>query len=381
MRAKLLNLSSDISNLLTTMGVDKAALKILDSKSSMRHILIQDLHVGAANILKQDALSVGADLAVPRGTVIAQTSKVDALLLATPRQLQRVAKKALSQPFGLKDLASMLQATLQIDRPNQRKIMGIINANDDSFYASSRFSGHGAIEMIEKMIDDGADMVDIGAVSSRPNALDVSEEDEMLRVKAIIDTIYEQKLYESVQMSIDSYTPSVLQYALDRGFSIVNDIRGLEDEMVCKLCAEYNATAIIMHMQGRPSTMQIDPQYDDILIDISDFFTKRIDRARGFGVEDIVLDVGIGFGKTLEHNLSLIANLEHFLLLGLPLLVGASRKSLISELDQNRSKDRLAGTIALHLEAVRNGASIVRVHDVAEHKQALDVAEAVATLF
>ena len=366
----------DAKSFLKNLGVDGGGVSILASKMKHHLIYIKDLKVGGANILKQDALSVGADLAVPRGTVVASTSHVDCLLIASQKQLQLLSKKELSQPFGLKELALRLQDILEIKKPRHVEIMGVINANDDSFFDGSRFRDSDAIKKIEQMVEDGAAIIDIGGVSSRPNAPVVSAKDELQRVKPILDSIKGQKLYENVKFSIDSYTPAVINHAMDCGFGIINDITGLQDDEVCKICAEYGATAVIMHMQGTPQTMQNNPKYNDVLDDVYTFFQNRIDKANSFGIKDIVLDVGIGFGKTLQDNLMLIKHLEHFLSLKKPLLVGASRKSMIDKITPCDVAQRLPGTLALHLEALRNGASYLRVHDVKEHFQALEVYEA-----
>ena len=336
--------------------------------------------MGAANILKQDALSIGADLAVPRGTVIAKTPYVDCLLIATSKQLQLLSKKELAQPFGLKNLAKKLQEILKIKKQSGVDIMGVININNDSFFSDSRFNVDGVIKAVEQMIEDGANIIDVGGVSSAPNSLHVDKNEELSRLKPILDLIAAEKLYKKVKFSIDSYRPNVIKHALQSGFEIVNDITGLANNEVSKLCASNGAKAVIMHMQGTPQTMQDDPKYENILSDIYSFFQSRIAKAESLGVQDIVLDVGIGFGKTLEHNLMLIKNLEHFLTLKKPLLIGASRKSLIDKISPSSPQDRLAGTIALNLEAVKNGASIIRVHDIKEHVQALKVLEAIDSI-
>ena len=380
MQIEKLSNSVNTKKLLKELGVDGGGVSILNSKMQHHIISIRELRVGAANILKQDALSIGADLAVPRGTVIALTPYVDCILIATQKQLERLAKKELAQPFGLKELAHKLQEIGKIQKPRHVEIMGIVNANDDSFFSASRFHGAQAIKVVEKMISDGAEIIDLGGVSSRPDSLPVTPSDELSRVKPIIDIIAKEKLYEKVKFSIDSYEPEVIFYALENGFQIVNDITGLANDEVCKLCAQYNATAVIMHMKGTPQTMQANPEYENVLSDVYSFFEQRIAKAASFGVKDIVLDVGIGFGKTLEHNLLLIKHLENFLRLQKPLLVGASRKSMIDKIHQSSIVERLAGTLALHLESARNGASIVRVHDVKEHRQALDVYEIINTI-
>jgi len=373
MQIEKLSNTIDIKHCLKELGVDSGGVSILSSKAKSHIIYIKELHVGAANILKQDALSIGADLAVPRGTVIAKTPHVDCILIATTSQLRKLSKKELAQPFGLKELAKKLQDILSSKKPSQVEIMGVINANSDSFFSDSRFNGSSAIEAIVKMIDDGANIIDIGGVSSAPNSLKVDKIEELNRVKPIIDIIKEEKLYEKVEFSIDSYEPEVISYALESGFKIVNDITGLSSDEVCKLCAQYSAKAVIMHMQGNPQTMQDRPEYYSILSDVYSFFESRIEKADSFGIKDTVLDVGIGFGKTLEHNLILIKNLEHFLTLKKPLLVGASRKSMIDKISLSNPSQRLPGTLALHLESAKNGASILRVHDVIEHIQALKV--------
>ena len=376
MLLELLCESVNIEKYLKELGVDSGGIGILASKASHHIIRISNLHVGAANILKQDALSVGADLAVPRGTVVAKTPYVDCILIATSRQLQALAKKELAQPFGLKEVAKKLQDVLKIKKPLSAEVMGVLNANSDSFFAASRLREGAIIEEIEKMIQDGAAIIDVGGVSSAPNSLLVDKDEELRRVKPIFEAIKAEKFYKRVKFSIDSYEPSVISCALKSGFEIVNDITGLANDEVSRLCASNGARAIIMHMQGTPQTMQEKPEYENILDEIYSFFEKRIQRAESLGVKDIVLDVGIGFGKSLEHNLMLIKHLGHFLTLGKPLLIGASRKSMIDKISPASVEERLGGTLALHLEAVKCGASIIRAHDVKEHVQALKIQKA-----
>jgi dihydropteroate synthase len=233
------------------------------------------------------------------------------------------------------------------------------------------------------MIEEGADIIDIGAVSSRPNADEVSENLELERIKSICDVIKAEKLYEQVSFSIDSYTPSVIEYALKSGFNLVNDITGASNDEVVKLAVEYGAKLCIMHMQGTPQTMQKSPYYDDVMVEVSQFFEDRITKCESFGMkrEDIILDVGIGFGKTLEHNLTLLRNMKHFKKFGCEILVGASRKSMIDKIISTPIEERLAGTLVIHLNVVeRGGASLVRCHDVKAHLQALTVWSAISSI-
>jgi len=366
-----LSSSMDLYRALQELGVDGGGLSILAQKGTLHILKIKDLHVGAANILKQDALSVGADLAVPRGTVMALTPRVDTILIANERQLKELSRKEKAQPFGLKIVAQELERFCKLQFPKKIEIMGIINANDDSFYPSSRFTQSNVVEKIEEMIGQGADIVDIGGVSSRPNSITVGVEEELNRLKPIVDLLYQEKLYEKIRFSLDSYSPSVIAYALERGFRMINDITGLKNDEVARLCGSYQATAVIMHMQGSPSSMQENPQYHCVLHEVEQFFHERLEKADKFGIYDVVLDCGIGFGKRLEDNLALITHQKHFLALGKPLLVGASRKSMIDKISPSSSDERLGGTLAIHLKAIEEGASIVRVHDIKEHVQAI----------
>jgi len=266
---------------------------------------------------------------------------------------------------------------MQQDNLTTTKIMGIINANNDSFYEGSRFKGLDAIEKINSLIQDGAQIIDIGGVSTKPGSLPISQDEELQRIKPICDLIFEQKLYEKVTFSIDSYTPKAIEYALKSGFTIVNDITGLQNDEVVKITAKYNATVIIMHMQGEPQNMQVHPTYKDVVSEVHQFFTNQIQKARQFGIKNIILDVGIGFGKSLEHNLSLLKNMDSFLDLDCEILIAASRKSMIDKITPSSINERLSGTLAIHLDSVRRGASLVRCHDVKEHHQALKVQEAI----
>lgn len=368
-----LSCTMDLHHELKRIGVDGGGVSILEDKGELHLIRIRDLHVGAANILKQDALSIGADVAVPRGTVTASIPQVDVLLIATERQLQQLVKKEKAQPFGLKQLSSELESFCHLKHDEPISIMGILNANDDSFYHASRFQGAKAIERIEMMLAEGADIIDVGGVSSRPGSAEVCAEEELSRVRPIIDALYEQKFYDKTRLSLDSYAPAVIHYALEKGFHIINDITGLANDEVARLCGNYGATAVIMHMQGLPANMQENPIYSSVIADVEHFFRERIAKADSFGIKEMILDCGIGFGKRLEDNLSLITHQNHFLRLGKKLLVGASRKSMIDAISPSSSDERLAGSLAIHLKAIEQGASIVRVHDVKEHAQAIRV--------
>ncbi len=361
---------------LENLNVHGGGISIMAKKMELLYFFIKDLKTPAANILKQDALSIGAELATPSGVITCEKEFYDCLLIGTRKHMEILSKKELAQPFGLKKVAEELQKFLKT-KEYSTQIMGIINANDDSFFSGSRFQADDAIAQIKKMIKDGANIIDIGAVSSRPNADVVSADEELKRIKLICDVIKSEKLYDEVSFSIDSYTPLVIEYALKSGFNLVNDITGASNDELVKLAVAYKAKLCIMHMQGTPQTMQNNPEYDDVMVEVSNFFEERILKCEALGMkrEDVILDVGIGFGKTLEHNLTLIKNMRHFKKFGCEVLVGASRKSMIDKIVPTPTEERLAGTLVIHSKAVENGASIVRCHDVKEHLQALAVLE------
>lgn len=256
-------------------------------------------------------------------------------------------------------------------------IMGVVNANEDSFFEGSRFEADAAIVYIKKIINDGAGIIDLGGVSSRPGSVGVSEELELERIKPIIDAISTERLYEMAQFSLDSYSPLCVEYALKRGFSIINDISSLENDAVAALVAQYDASVVLMHKQGDTRSMQENPHYENVVLEVDAFFKERIAKAKRFGINKIILDVGIGFGKTLEHNLLLLKHHAHFLHFGYPLLLAASRKSMINEIHPSSIQDRLPGTLAIHLWGVQEGVSILRVHDVDVHKQAIAVQQSI----
>jgi len=364
----------DKKTALETLGVASGGIGIISKKMELLFFRICDLKTPAANILKQDALSIGAELAVPHGVITCEKESVDCLLIANRKQIEILSHKALSQPFGLKQVAKALQDFLAPTN-FQTRIMGVLNINEDSFYSQSRFMAKDALKQIRQMISEGADIIDIGAVSSRPGAAPVSPEVELSRIQTLCDTIRSEKLYEETLFSIDSYTPSVVSYALESGFGLINDITGARNDAIIKLAKQYQSKLCIMHMQGTPQTMQSNPHYDNVVTEVSQFFTERIAACEAWGVQrdQIILDVGIGFGKRLSHNLELIRNLKHFQHFGCELLVGASRKSMIDHITPTPVEERLPGTLAIHLKALENGASIIRCHDVAEHKQAIEV--------
>ena len=373
-----INPQTDFNEICEVIRPSDEGRNLMKKKSAINFFLIKDLRSPAANILKQDALSVGAELVTNRD-VILNGANSTALLIATDAQVQALAKKESAQDFGLKNLAKFLKSTFK--KPQRAQIMGVVNVNEDSFNAASRVNEKSGIEKIEAMIEAGADYIDLGGVSSRPGSEYCGREEEFRRIKDIVEEIYKLNLHEKAKFSLDSFDPYCLEFALNHGFKMINDITA--NANLATLAARYDAQFCMMHMQGDPATMQIAPKYSDLIGEIADFFEQKIALARELGAKKLVLDVGIGFGKTAEQNLLLIKHLEHFLKFECPLLVGASRKSVINHYYKSEVKDRLPGSLYLHLKAYENGAQIIRTHDVAEHKQLFDMHEAMnqATLW
>lgn len=376
MKLKRLNSDIDIKSAFKELKVSKEGIEIMAKKANLNLFLIKDIKLPAANILKQDALSIGAELAVPYFGAACKKKIMDAILIASDKQLELLIQKEKRQPFKLKDLAEELEREYTIKRFDKIKIMGVVNVNSDSFYSGSRFLGDDAIKQIKKLILEGADIIDIGASSSRPGSEMVDAAIEIERLKSIFEAIKREELYKKAIFSIDSYNIDTIKMALDTGFRIINDITGLDNKEIIKLAAKYDASVILMHMKGTPKTMQDNPEYEDVIFEISEFFEKRIEVLKEHKIKEIILDVGIGFGKTVKHNLLLIKHLSHFRRFGYELLIGASRKSLIDKISQSTPEDRLPGTIVLHIEAIKNGATILRVHDVKEHIQAIKIYQA-----
>ena len=267
-------------------------------------------------------------------------------------------------------------ARKSIFRASRTLIMGVVNVTPDSFSDGGLyFDPDAAIARALRLIEDGADILDIGGESSRPGADPVDEVEELRRVVPVVRALAQST---SVPLSIDTMKPGVAAEALRAGAHIVNDIGGLRDPEILGVTAQAGAAAVIMHMRGTPRTMQNDPVYADVVADVRAFLAERIAAAHAAGIEDVAVDPGIGFGKTAAHNFELLRRLEEFHALGCPLLIGPSRKSFLGALrGQESSKQRLEGTLAAVVIAAMKGCAIVRVHDVAECRRALAVADAV----
>lgn len=250
---------------------------------------------------------------------------------------------------------------LSLQKP---QVMGILNLTPDSFSDGGKFNTvPAALAQTEKMLNEGAAIIDIGAYSSRPGAKDISMEEELDRMGETVAHILQE--FPEAILSIDTFRPEVAKAMLEMGAHIINDIgAGQMEAGMMKVVAEYGAPYILMHMQGTPQNMQKQPKYENVVEEVNAFFVERIKEARAAGIKDIVLDPGFGFGKTLGHNYELFRNLGRFKALGMPLLIGISRKSMVYRLFGTEPNDVLELTTALHLKALEAGAKILRVHDV-----------------
>jgi dihydropteroate synthase len=256
-------------------------------------------------------------------------------------------------------------------------IMGIVNVTPDSFSDGGQFLNiTAALSHAMQLLDDGATILDIGGESTRPGAPDVSLEDELKRVIPIIKAIREQS---DCVISIDTSKAEVMRQAIEAGADIVNDVRALQEPGAIDVVAQFPEVAVcLMHMQGQPRSMQHAPHYNDLAGEINDFFSQRIAACEAAGIKQsqLILDPGFGFGKTLKHNYQILAQFNDYAKLGLPLLAGLSRKSMIGKLLNRDTDDRLAGSLAGALIAAQNGAHIIRVHDVKETADVLGVYQA-----
>ena len=255
------------------------------------------------------------------------------------------------------------------------KIMGVLNLTPDSFYDGGLYnSTDRALAQTEKMLLEGATFIDIGGASSKPGSVEISTDEELARVLPVIEEIH--KTFPETSISIDTYRSDVAKLAVAAGAAVVNDISGGNlDAKMLKTVGALGVPYVAMHMQGTPQNMQDKPSYDNILTDIRSFFAAKIDAAHKAGIHDIIIDPGFGFGKTLKHNYSLLKNLSSIKMNGIPMLIGVSRKSMIYKLLQTEVTDALNGTTVLNTVALQQGAQILRVHDVKEAHQAVQLIE------
>ena len=264
-----------------------------------------------------------------------------------------------------------------IDFSGNPKIMGILNVTPDSFYDGGKYSNsiEAAVNHGLQLIKDGADILDIGGESTRPGAVPVSEFEEIDRIIPIIEGIRNKS---DIPISVDTYKSKVADYALQSGANWINDISGLEfDDSMMEVAKNWRCPVVVMHIKGTPQSMQLNPKYDDVISELLNYFEDRIEKLNKFNINNIIIDPGIGFGKSLNHNLEILNQIERFKRFGLPVLVGASRKSFIGKILDNDVECRLSGSLAVLSWLVINNIDILRVHDVRESVETVKILKSI----
>lgn len=255
----------------------------------------------------------------------------------------------------------------------QPRVMGILNLTPDSFFEGSRVTGtDAALRRVEEMIAQDVDIIDVGAISSRPGSALADEQEERRRLEKPLKAICRK--FPQLIVSVDTYRSSIARLAADCGAHIINDISGgIYDDLMFKTVGELQLPYIMMHLRGTPTNMQDNPIYEDVVRDLLRYFSEKLDMARQNGIHDVIIDPGFGFAKTMEHNYTLLARLKEFEILDRPLLVGISRKSMLYRLLGTRPEEALNATTAANMIALGNGAAILRVHDVKEARECVKI--------
>ena len=380
MRFNMHNLSAadpaGVREELDKIGADSAGAALMEAKALHRLIKIYDLSPKQANIIKQEMLGKGGDAAVTRGTVDSSVEKTDVLMMGTEKQYRAVIKKLRMQPFGLARLAGQLEEILnnlrgrkprtlecqgkKITLGERTLVMGILNITPDSFSDGGKYGNtETALAYARRMETEGVDIIDVGGESTRPGYVPVGLEEELDRVLPVLRALVREV---DVPISIDTTKAEVARRALEEGAHIVNDQWALRaDPALAPLCAEFGVPLVMMH--NRRNT-----EYRDLMGDMVRYFEESIEVAVSAGVprDNIIIDPGIGFGKTVEQNIEVMRRMRELECLGLPVLLGTSRKSLIGKTLNLPSEQRVEGTGATVALGIVNGADIVRVHDVKE---------------
>lgn len=378
---------------IAALGVHPASVGIFAAKSQIVPLKLTAVRTPAANILKQEMLAAGGDCAVPSGCILNNAVRMDVILLGTVKHYRILMHKLAQMPFfGLSEVKENLQKFLAAQQPvtlladgrtltyEKMRIMGILNVTPDSFYSGSRLDGETAVlQRAEQMLADGAEILDIGGESTRPGAGAVTPEEEIRRVAPAIEAVKQE--FPHCIVSIDTYHAETAQAAIAAGADIINDVTALTgDDKMAQAAADAKVPVVLMHMRGTPKTMQQNCVYADVVTEVAAYLVQRAEELAqlGIGAEKIILDPGIGFAKNTAQNLELLQGLDALAGLGYPVLLAASRKTVIGEtLGGLPPQERLEGTIALSCQAVYAGAQMVRVHDVKENTRAVRMLEAV----
>ena len=362
--------NADMACELDKIGFDKSYIHKAVDKFHYHNIKIYNLTPAQANILKQTALITGADCATHREVITAQVKQSDCILGASASQILQIAAKLEHQPFGLKKLGAELAKMFGVPNHTKTQIVGILNVTENSFsdggmyYDTENACGH-----LLELVNDGADIIDIGAESTKPFSTEINAEHQLEKLVPVLDFVKKQNI--KIPISIDTRSATVAEKCIGCGVQIINDVSGLEyDTKMADVISKSGVKIIIQHSQGTPENMQISPHYKSIMDDIYIDLKRRVDFALSKGIkkENIIIDPGIGFGKTREDNFDIIRRIEEFYGLGLPVMLGLSRKSLLNMQDEdNFTKDIY--TAALNTLVISKKVDYIRVHNVKLHKK------------
>ena len=359
--------TQNIESELEKIGFDKAYRVKATNKYRYKTLKIFNLSLPQANILKQTALSLGADCGVHRDILTANIQNTDVILGGSFSQLMKICEKLKQQPFSMKILAENILA--QIDKHSRNtKLVGILNITPDSFSDGGLyFSKENVIEHFHQLIDDGADMIDIGAESTRPNAQNISAQEQIERLSLLFDNI---KKFD-VPISVDTRDSEVAKYVLDKGANFINDVSGLNsDPKILDIVDQYNAGIIIQHSTKNTADRS---NYNDVVEEVFLSLLKKIKLAENKGIKNIIIDPGIGFGKNKNDNFEILERIEEFYSLDTPIMVGVSRKSFLGVKENNNLlKDSL--TLAISYPLIQKNIDYLRVHNVKLHRQLLNLA-------
>ena len=362
--------NTNIEKELSEIGFDKSYVKKAVDKFYYKNLKIFNLTVAQANVLKQTALSVGADCATHKNVITGQIEHSNCILGASLSQLRKICAKLEFQPFGLKELSNNILAKLITPQQEQTKIVGILNLTKNSFSDGGKyFEFDDAIKHLNQLIDDGADIIDIGAESTKPYSTAVSAETQLEKILPILEYISNNKI--NIPVSIDTRSNIVAQKCLNfSNVKYINDVSGFDyDKDMAKTIAKSNAYVIVQHSKGTPETMQNDTTYENLIDEIFINLKEKTDFAlsQGINAERIIIDMGIGFGKSKEQNLEIINRWKEFKSLGYPIMLGISRKSFLG-LENCSNEEKDIQTLAFNAELIKEKIDYIRVHNVKIHK-------------
>ena len=359
-----------IQSELEQIGFDTCYINKACDKFRYKNIKVFGLTPAQANILKQTALIFGADCGVNRNVITGNVEFSDAILCGSISQLKKIAAKLKNQPFKLGILGENINALL-LSNTRKTKLAGILNITPDSFSDGGKYlNPNDSIKQLCKLIEEGADMIDIGAESTRPYSHVVAPEEQIKRLKPVLDFINQENL--QITISIDTRSSIVADFVLNQGVAIINDVSGFDfDSKLPEIIAKHNAGVIIQHSKGTPDIMQDAPNYKNVIDEIFLNLKIKIDYAKEKGINSIIIDPGIGFGKTRDDNFEILNRIEEFYSLNCPVMVGISRKSLLGVTNNdNELKDSISAALAYPL--IQKGVDYLRVHNVHLHKKLLE---------